>query len=67
MEELLRAVISLGPPGIIAAISLYFWREERAERRECHNQLTQLIRDKIISDNELANGLERLSDKLGGK
>ena len=67
MEELLKAIISLGPPGIIAGISLYFWREERAERQASQTQLVTLLKDKIVSDNELANGLNRLADKFGGK
>ena len=67
MEELLKALLSLGPAGLVAGILFYFLNEERKERRDLQHTVTQLMKDKIASDNELANGLERLSDKLGVK
>lgn len=67
MDEFVKALINLGPAGIIAAIMFWFLWEERRERRYWQEMVVQIIKDKIASDNVLANGLERLSDKLGVK
>ena len=65
MDDLMKALIGLGPGGIMAGLMFWLWRDERTERRDLQRDNTQLLRDKIVSDNSLAASLEKLADKVG--
>ena len=64
-SDLLKTLLGLGPGGVIAGFMFYQWREERAERRSLQDANTQLLRDKITSDNVLASAIEKIADKVG--
>lgn len=64
LNQFLTTLIGLGPGGVIAAMTYFNWREERAERRALQDQVTKLIEAKIESDNALANALEKLAEKV---
>lgn len=65
MDEALKILVGMGPGGLIAAFMFYQWREERAERRELQRENTVMLRDKIQSDNALAQAVEKIADKVG--
>lgn len=64
MDELAHALIGMGPGGVLAGIMFYFLREERAERRDLQKECTQMLRDKIASDNDLASALDKVADRV---
>lgn len=64
LGDLFKTLLSLGPGGLIAALTYYNWREERDERRKLQDQNTKLLEAKIESDNALANALEKLAEKV---
>jgi hypothetical protein len=67
LSQFLTTLIGLGPGGVIAAMSYFSWREERAERRALQEQVSKLIELKIQSDNALATALEKLAEKVTAK
>lgn len=65
LDSIGKALLGLGSAGPFLAFLLYLWRDERAERRETSKENTQLLRDKITSDNALASALNKIADKVG--
>jgi hypothetical protein len=63
--DLLKALVGVGPGGIVAGVMFLLWRDERIERRDLQGQVTQLLKDTISSRLELANSLEKISSKIG--
>jgi hypothetical protein len=65
VSDLMKTLLGLGPGGVIAGFMFYQWREERSERRSLQDANTQLLRDKITSDNALTSVLDRIATKVG--
>lgn len=64
MEELLKALLALGPGGVVAGVMFYLWRDERAERRETSVKLMQVLGDSIEAENGMTNALNALSSRI---
>lgn len=65
LTDLLKAMIGLGPGGIVAAVCFYLYRDERAERREAQAANTKLLEQTIESRQVLATALEKIASKVG--
>ena len=64
MEEIFKALVALGPGGVIAAIMAYLWREERVERRELGGKVMQITADAIEAEKDMTAAMQALSVKL---
>lgn len=64
MEELIRQIISWGPPGVVAGLAVLMWREERKERIEAQKALSEIGRRSIEADFTVAKSMDDLSSSL---
>lgn len=64
MDDIMKALIGLGPGGIVAATFAFLWKQERDERRDLATQNTQLLRDTLTSQHALADSIDKLSDRV---
>ncbi len=65
IADLGKALVGMGPGGMLAAWAVYLWRGERDERREVQAQNVKLIEDTIDSRHQLAAVLEKIAAKVG--
>ncbi len=65
MDDLLKALIGLGPGGIMAGLCFYLYRDEKTERRTLQDAYTKLLERTIDSNHALATVLEKIADKVG--
>lgn len=65
LADFFKALIGLGPGGIVAALCFYLYRDERTERRELQSANTKLLEQTIESRQILAAALEKIAAKVG--
>lgn len=60
-----KAMIGLGPGGVVAGLMYYLYRDEKADRKEAQAQNVKLLEGTIVSRHELASVLEKIAAKVG--
>lgn len=63
-SDLIKTLIGLGPGGAVAGFLFYFWREERAERRELQAKVMSFIAESTEAEKDMTKALEALSGKI---
>ena len=64
MDEMLKALLALGPGGLVAGLMFFLWKEERAERREHAAAIRQIAKEAIEAENDMTTALNTLSAKI---
>lgn len=64
-SDLTKALLGLGPGGVISGVFFYLWKQERDERQRLQQQNVDLLKETANSRNALAGVLERIAIKVG--
>ena len=64
MDDMLKALLALGPGGIVAGLMFFLWKTERDERREHATAIRQIAKEAIEAENDMTNALNALSTKI---
>ena len=64
-DLVMKALLGLGPAGVVAGLLLFFWKRTDDERRELQAAYLKLLEGTIASRVELANGLKIIATKIG--
>lgn len=62
--DLGKALIGMGPGGVLALWMGWMWKLERDERIALQAANTKMLEDTVSSRHELASALERIADKV---
>lgn len=71
MEEvfasLMKTLLAMGPPGLVAGVFAFLWWDERKERRDAQKDQIAMGREALKAENDMTRALELLSAKVGAK
>ena len=64
MDEVVKALVAMGPGGIVAGVMFFLWRDERTERRELTLKLLEVQAEAIEAENSMTKAIAALAAKL---
>lgn len=64
MDDLLKALIGLGPPGIIGGLMFWMWWQERLERRDLMTKVIGLVTEAVSAEKDMTAALQVLASKV---